>query len=125
MGSIWPELRKLAAAGVVSVETLPPRAPPVKTERVVRVARWIDDIEDLNVLVGRARRQADAYQALAGSGGTVELAHLTRQAGFSRGVIRGLEEKGLALVEDREVERDPFADSPTGEDQTHTPTDRQ
>ena len=125
MGSVWAELRRLAAAGVVSVETLPPRPPPVKTERVVRVARWIDDIEDLNALVGRARRQADAYQALAASGGTVELAHLTGQAGFSRGVIRGLEEKGLALVEDREVERDPFADIPTGEDQTHTPTDRQ
>jgi primosomal protein N' (replication factor Y) len=125
MGSIWPELRKLAAAGVVSVETLPPQKPPVKTERVVRIARWIDDIEELNVLVGRARRQADAYQALAGSGGTVELAHLTRQAGFSRGVIRGLEEKGLAVVEDREVERDPFVDIPTAEDQSHTPTDRQ
>ena len=125
MGSLWPELRRLTATGVVSVETLPPRPPPVKTERVVRLARWIDDIEDLNKLVGRARRQADAYQALAGSGGTVELAHLTGQAGFSRGVIRGLEEKGLALVEDREVERDPFAGIPTGEDQAHTPTDRQ
>jgi primosomal protein N' (replication factor Y) len=110
---------------VVSVETLPPRPPPVKTERVVRLARWIDDIEDLNKLVGRARRQADAYQALAASGGTVELAHMTGQAGFSRGVIRGLEEKGLALVEDREVERDPFAGIPTAEDQAHTPTDRQ
>ncbi len=125
MGSIWPEIRSLTAAGVLSVETLPPRPLPTKTERVVRIARWIDDIEDLNVLVGRARRQADAYQALAGSGGTVELAHLTGQAGFSRGVIRGLEEKGLALVEDREVERDPFAGIPTGEDQAHTPTDRQ
>jgi primosomal protein N' (replication factor Y) len=125
MGSIWPEIRTLAAAGVVSVETLPPRPPPVKTARVVRVARWIDDIGELNTLVGRARRQVDAYQALAGSGGTVELAHLTGQAGFSRGVIRGLEEKGLVLVEDREVERDPFAGVPADEDQAHTPTDRQ
>ncbi len=125
MGSIWPELRSLAAAGAVSIETLPPRPPPVKTERVVRLARWIDDIAELNALVGRARRQADAYQALAGSGGTVELAHMTRQAGFSRSVIRGLEEKGLAQVEDREVERDPFAKIPIGEDPTHTPTVRQ
>ena len=125
MGSIWPEIRNLVAAGVVSVDTLPPRSPPVKTERVVRVARWIDDLEVLNALVGRARRQADAYHALAGSGGTVELAHLTGQVGFSRSVIRGLEEKGLALVEDREVERDPFAGIPTGEDQSHTPTHRQ
>ena len=74
MGAGWAELRRLAAAGVVSVETLPPRPPPVKTERVVRVARWIDDIEDLNALVGRARRQADAYQALAAVlGGTQSL----------------------------------------------------
>ncbi len=43
MGSIWPEIRNLAASGVVSVETLPPRSPPLKTERVVRVARCIDD----------------------------------------------------------------------------------
>ena len=125
MGSIWPEIRTLAADGVVSVETLPPRPPPVKSARVVRVARWIDDIEELNALVGRARRQADAYQALAGSGGTVELAHLTGQSGFSRGVIRGLEEKGLAVVEDREVERDPFASIPVGENEAHAPTDRQ
>ena len=125
MGSIWPEICTLGAAGLVSVETLPPRPPPVKTVRVVRVTRWIDDIEELNALVGRARRQADAYQALAGSGGTVELAHITGQAGFSRGVIRGLEEKGLARVEDREVERDPFASIPLDEDRAHTPTDRQ
>jgi primosomal protein N' (replication factor Y) len=125
MGSIWPEIRALAAAGVLGVETLPPRPPPVKTARVVRVERWIDDIEELNSLMGRARRQADAYQALAGSGGTVELAHLTGQAGFSRSVIRGLEEKGLAVVEDREVERDPFASIPAAADQAHKPTDRQ
>jgi primosomal protein N' (replication factor Y) len=31
----------------------------------------------------------------------------------------------LAQVEDRELERDPFADIPTGEDNKHTPTDRQ
>ena len=125
MGSIWPEIRTLAADGVISTETLPPRPPPVKSARVVRVARWIEDIEELNALVGRARRQADAYQALAGSGGTVELAHLTGESGFSRGVIRGLEEKGLAVVEDREVERDPFASIPVSENEDHTPTDRQ
>ena len=122
MGSIWPEIRNLQGAGVVSVETLPPRAPAVKTERIVRVARWIDDIEELDALVGRGRRQAEAYQTLTASGGTVELAHLTGRAGFSRGVIKGLERKGLAVVEGREVERDPFAGVPVGEDQAHDPT---
>jgi primosomal protein N' (replication factor Y) len=121
MGSIWAELRSLAAAGVVALETRPPRPPPVKTERIVRLERWIDDLDELETLTGRARRQAEAYRSLAASGGTVELAHLTGASGFSRSVIRGLEDKGLAVVEDRIVERDPFA-SMTYVDQRHEPT---
>ena len=122
MGSIWPEIRSLQSTGVVSVETLPPRPPPVKTERIVRIARWIEDIEELNALVGRARRQAEAYQTLAAAGGTVELAHLTGQAGFSRSVIKELERKGLVVVEAREVERDPFAGVPVTTEPALEPT---
>ena len=125
MGSIWPEIRSLSARGVLSHETLPPRSPPVKTERIVRLLRWIEDLEELDGLLGRARRQAEAYQALAASGGTVELAHLTKQAGFSRSVVRGLEEKELVVVEEREVERDPFARIPVEGGGRHTPTTRQ
>jgi len=122
MGSIWPEIRSLQGAGVVTVETHPPRPPPVKTQRIVRVARWIDDIEELNALMGPARRQADAYQMIAAAGGTVELAHLTGQAGISRGVIKELERKALVVVEAREVERDPYADVPLGTEQILEPT---
>ncbi len=125
MGSIWPEIRSLSARGILSHETLPPRSPSVKTERVVRLERWIDDLEELEALFGRARRQAEAYHALTASGGTVELAHLTGQAGFSRSVVQGLEDKGLAVVEDREVQRDPFAQIPVEERDRHEPTVRQ
>ena len=125
MGSIWPEIRSLSARGVLSHETLPPRSPPVKTERIVRLDRWIEDLEELDTLFGRARRQAEAYHALTASGGTVELTHLTGQAGFSRSVIRGLEDKGLAVVEEREMERDPFAQIPVEQGPRHEPTARQ
>ena len=125
MGSIWPEIRSLSASGLLSHETLPPRAPPVKTERIVRLERWIEDLEELEGLFGRAKRQAEAYGALAASGGTVELAHLTGQAGFSRSVVRGLEEKGLAVVEERRVDRDPFAKIPVPQGPAHEPTPRQ
>ncbi len=125
MGSIWPEIRALSARGILSHETLPPRSPPVKTERVVRLDRWIEDLDELDRLFGRARRQAEAYQALTASGGNVELAHLTGQAGFSRSVIQGLEDKGLAVVEDREVHRDPCAQIPVEEEARHEPTARQ
>lgn len=122
MGSIWPEMKSLASTGVLALKTCPPRPPPVKTEKIVRLRRWIDDLEELEALTGRARRQADAYKSLATSGGTVELAHLTGPAGFSRSVIRGLEEKSLAVVEDRIVERDPFGGDSIVEDPRHTPT---
>ncbi len=125
MGSIWPAIRSLSGRGILSHETLPPRAPPIKKERVARLDRWIEDIEELETLFGRARRQAEAYQALCASGGTVELAHLTGQAGFSRSVIHGLEDKGLVVVEDREVRRDPFAQIPLEEGPGHEPTAQQ
>ena len=121
MGSIWSEMRSLASAGVVALETRPPRPSPVKKERVVRLRRWIEDLDELETLTGRARRQAEAYKSLAASGGTVELAHLTGPSGFSRSVIRGLEKKGLAIVEDRIVERDPYGSSKSV-DQRHAPT---
>ena len=88
---------------------------PVSNTRIGSLAwqedaeRWIDDLDELETLTGRARRQAEAYRSLAASGGTVELAHLTGPSGFSRSVIRGLEDKGLAVVEDRIVERDTVA----------------
>lgn len=125
MGSIWPEIRSLSASGLLTHETLPPRSPPVKTERIVRLERWIEDLEELDDLFGRAKRQAEAYGALAASGGTVELAHLTGQAGFSRSVVRGLEDKGLAVVEERRVDWDPFAKFPVDDGPRHDPTPRQ
>jgi len=109
MGSIWPELRLLAAAGVLSHEVLPPRPPPVKMRRMVELVRDLPTLELREEVFGRAARQREAYEVLEAGGGTDELARLTGEAGFSRSVIAGLEERGVARVVDREVERDPFA----------------
>jgi primosomal protein N' (replication factor Y) len=49
---------------------------------------------------------------IEGSGGNVDLGSLVGDHGFSRSVIRGLEEKGIAVIEDRERNRDPFRDLP-------------
>ena len=125
MGSLWPEIRSLSARGVLRHETLPPRPPPVKTERVVQLVRWVEDLKELEGIFGRARRQAQAYRTLAVSGGALGLAHLTGQAGFSRSVIGGLQKKGLAVVQEREVRRDPFADIPVEKGPRHVPTPRQ
>ena len=123
MGSIWPEVRRLKAAGILRHETVPPRDPPVRTRRVVKIARWLPDLAQRDEVFGRAHRQQEAYELLEASGGAVELAHLTGQGGFSRSVITGLEEKELVVVEDEEVLRDPFreVEAPPAPDLTPTP----
>lgn len=115
MGSIWPEIRALTAAGVLHHETVPPPPPSVRTRRVARLTAWIGTLEERDGLFGRARRQREAYDFIEAAGGAVELSVLTGRAGFSRGVVRGLEEKGLVALADEEVMRDPFADDAQGE----------
>ncbi|MDX1566964.1 MAG: DEAD/DEAH box helicase family protein, partial [Longimicrobiales bacterium] len=124
-GSIWPEIRSLKARGWIRHETVPPREPSPRTQKVVKLERWLSSLAEREELFGRAYRQQEAYEALETSGGSLELAHLTGQAGFSRSVIRGLEEKGVATVVDEEVVRDPFADREAPEPPGHEPTPAQ
>ena len=109
MGSIWPEVRLLKTAGVLEHRTLPPRPPPVKTRRMVELVRDLPTLEAREEVFGRAHRQREAYEVLEAAGGSDELARLTGEAGFSRSVITGLEQKGVVRTVDREVERDPFS----------------
>lgn len=109
MGSIWPEVRALKEAGVLRHEVVPPQEPSVKTRRVVRVVRELPDLAERDALFGRAARQREAYAALEDAGGVRSLTNMTRQGGFSRSVIKGLEDKGLVELADEEVVRDPFA----------------
>jgi len=122
MGSIWPEIRRLAARGALVHQVLPPRDPPVRTQKVVKITRWLSDLAERDEIFGRAPRQREAYNVLEGSGGGLELTHLLKQGGFSRSVIRGLEDRGLALVEDEEVLRDPFQQEPPGTPPSLSPT---
>ena len=112
MGSIWPEIRSLAARGLLRHETVPPQDPPVRTQRVARMARWLQGLGERDEAFSRAPRQREAYEMLESAGGSVELSHLLEQGGFSRGVVKGLEEKGIVAVVDQEVFRDPFRDRP-------------
>lgn len=109
MGSIWPQLRLLQQAGVLAHEVLPPKPPPVRMRRMVELVRDLPTLELREGTFGRAHRQREAYEVLEAAGGSDELARLTGEAGFSRSVVTGLEEKGVVRVVDREVERDPFA----------------
>jgi primosomal protein N' (replication factor Y) len=123
--SIWPEIRALVSRGLIAHETVPPRPPPVKTRRVVTVTRWIEDLQEVQRVFGRAARQRDAYAWLEAAGGEADLTAIMDEGGFSRGVVGGLEKKGLVAVEDREVMRDPFSDIPVEDPPSLVPTPAQ
>lgn len=109
MGSIWPEIRSLEALGIVAHTLSPPKPPSVKIRKIVTMERWISSLHELEELFARAPRQREAYDRLAAMGGSAELSGLLGAHRFSRAVIAGLEEKGVARVEAREMLRDPFA----------------
>ncbi len=125
MGSVWPEIRALSARGLLRHETVPPRDPPVRTRRVVRITTWVSDLQARDEAFRRAPRQREAYELLESGGGTTELTHLLEQGGFSRSVIKALEDKGLVEAFDEEVLRDPFRESPPEPPANHPPTPHQ
>ena len=108
MGSLWPEIRKLSARGLIRHEALPPREPSVRSRKVVRLDVWLSDLQARDELFRRSHRQREAYELLESSGGSMEMVHLLAQGGFDRSVIKALEKKGVVVVKDEEVLRDPF-----------------
>ncbi len=99
--------------------------PPVLTRRVLRLAQHLPSLLERDRIFGRATRQRECFEVLEGTGGAAEIAHLTGALGFSRSVLDGLIEKGLAEYSDAELERDPFADAPASPPPDHAPTDAQ
>jgi primosomal protein N' (replication factor Y) len=122
----WPTIRRLEAEGVVRVDTEGPRVePPVRTRRVIRIARELPTLLAREEAFGRAKRQREAYEMIEGLGGRAESAHLQEALGFSPEVIRQLVKKGLVETEDEVVPRDPYAAMPAGEAPRLTPTEAQ
>lgn len=80
-----------------------------RTERVLRLSRELRTLSERDRAFGRAKRQRELYETLESVGGQTGVGHLMKQLGFSRAVLNGLVERGLADVVEREVERDPFA----------------
>ena len=109
--SVWPALRALADRGMVRIEEEPPEAEgPVRTRQVIRLVEELPTLVAREERFGRAERQREAYETLEDIGGEASVAHMERQLGFSRSVLEGLAEKGVAEIREEEERRDPFAD---------------
>jgi primosomal protein N' (replication factor Y) len=63
---------------------------------------------------GRAHKQRQAFETLEAIGGSASVAHLESHYGYSRAVLGGLVDRGLARITLESVTRDPFAG--TGDD---------
>ena len=124
----------VAPLGVVLKTALPPglmggraargEGPREKTERIIRLARRLETLVERDETFGRARRQREAYETLETLDGVASVRHMTSQLGFGRSVLEGLVERGLAELDDRPVERDPFAGA-TSSPPALTPTAEQ
>jgi primosomal protein N' (replication factor Y) (superfamily II helicase) len=104
----WPTIRRLEAAGLLTVFTEGPRSePPVRTRRVLRLTRELPSLRERGILFARAKRQLECWEMVESLGGVAEVAHLTGRLRFSSSVLAGLVDKGLAELGTEEVARDP------------------
>ncbi len=120
----WPTVQRLAAGGVVRIDTAMPRTGVRrKMVRHIRLTRSIQSLMELEEVFRRARRQREAYEILDAMGGEAEVTELQKNHGLSRAVLNGLVERGVATMESRERYRDPFSN--LAESTPHEPTRRQ
>ena len=127
----WIAEYYVASEGIVLKTMLPARMgspsakqPAPKTRLVVGLTRSIGTLDELDLVFGRAKRQREAYDRLQEAGGRQPLAAML-ESGFSRGVVRGLEDKEVARVTREIVERDPFRDESAAAGPALTPTPAQ
>lgn len=115
----------VAPVGVVLKTVFPvPRKAGPRKQLVARVAREIGTLSEIDRVFGRAQRQRQAFERLLEAGGKQTLVAL-RENGFSRAVVKGLEEKGLVAVGEEVVLRDPFRSEPVPAGPALTPTPAQ
>lgn len=99
--------------------------PAQKTQRIAVLRRELPSLQERDQLFARAKRQRELYEVLENLGGRCEVAHLVEQLGFSPGVLKKLEERGLMSIEAEVVARDPFATRASGAPAAHAPTPAQ
>ena len=99
-------LRTVLPAALTGAED--PR-PARKTRRVVRLGADIPSLLQRDKSFARAKAQRTVFELVESLGGNTSLENLTAQLDFSPSVLKSLEKRGLIIIEEEEVERDPFS----------------
>ena len=106
---IWDVLQRLQRSGAVSLETLPPDlGPRAGTMQVLKLVKALPSLMERDEVFKRAKRQRELYEALDSSDGEMSLHVAVHEMGFSHALAKGLVERGLAVIEEREKLKDPF-----------------
>ena len=99
-------LRTVLPAALTGAED--PR-PTRKTRRVVRLGADIPSLLQRDKSFARAKQQRAVFELIESLGGNTSLENLSAQLDFSPSVLKSLEKRGLVVIEEEEVERDPFS----------------
>ena len=99
-------LRTVLPAALTGAETPQPSR---KTRRVVRLGAEIPSLLEREKMFSRAKQQRAVFELIESLGGKTSVENLNSQLEFSPAVLKSLEKRGLVVVEEEEVERDPFA----------------
>jgi len=83
--------------------------PARKTQRVVRLGVDIPSLLQRDKVFARARQQRTVFELVESLGGRTTVEQLTSQAEFSPTVLKSLEKRGYVIIENEEIERDPFS----------------
>jgi primosomal protein N' (replication factor Y) len=83
--------------------------PSRKTQRVVRIGVEMPSLLHREKVFARSPQQRAVFEALEASGGHASVEQLSARVEFSSSVLKGLEKRGLVMIEQEVVERDPFA----------------
>jgi primosomal protein N' (replication factor Y) (superfamily II helicase) len=111
--TVWDAVDRLARVGAVTLRVEPPDTDAAGlTERVATLAGDPPTLLERDTLFTRAPKQRRLYEALESLGGSALVRHIVSQLGFSPGVIRALERRGLLRLNEAERLRDPFAGLP-------------
>src|SRR2546423_10216287 len=98
-------LRAVLPAALTGAEALHPSR---KTRRIARLGAEIPSLLARDKTFSRSRQQRAVFELIESLGGRTTAEHLSSQLDFSPSVLKSLEKRGLIVVEEEEVERDPF-----------------
>ncbi len=99
-------LRSVLPAALTGAED--PR-PSRKTRRVVKLGTDIPSLLERDKAFARSKQQRTVFELIESLGGKTSVENLSAQLDFSPSVLKSLEKRGLIVIEEEEVERDPFS----------------